>query len=105
MRAITLISTILFSSTFTPKLLAQECSNTRNFIAANNQYFCIRELTPGEVRKINRREGLIHLNQLERVADQDVDRGYDPSVSVSEFSRRLDVRSELQDRQRNLKYD
>lgn len=90
---------------FSPKVMAQECVGTRNFIATNSQYFCIRELSPGEVREINKRQALFQLNQLESIADQDVERGYDPSVSVSEFSRRLDVRSEIQDRQRRLRYE
>ena len=100
-------STIILSAgaVFATKTMAQECIGTRNFILANNQYSCIRELSPAEVHEINKRQALFQLNQLERVADQDVKRGYDPSVSVGEFSRRLDVRSEIQERQLNLIYD
>ena len=83
---------------------AHECMTTRNFIAVGNQYACIRELTSAEVRATNKREGLIHLEHLERVADQDVESGFSPSVSVGEFSRRLDVRSQIWDAQRNLRY-
>ena len=105
--ALTTASTIVLSASaaFAPKTTAQECVGTRNFIATNTQYSCIRELSPGEVREINKRQALFQLNQLEKIADQDIKRGYDPSVSLNEFGRRLDVRSEIQDRQRNLIYD
>ena len=43
-------------------------------------------------------------DRMQRAAEQDVRRGYDPSVSLSEFRRRLDRRSDIWDAQREHRY-
>ena len=47
---------------------------------------------------------LSSLKRAERKADESVQRGFDPSVSVGQFRKRLDKRSDIQKKIIDMKY-
>ena len=48
-------------------------------------------MSPEEVKQSYKYHRGKKLDRMERAAERDVRRGYDPSVSLSEFRRRLDI--------------
>ena len=81
--------------------LAQGCANS---ISSGGQTVCVRTMSPEEVKQSYQYHRGKKLDRMQRAAERDVRRGYDPSVSLSEFRRRLDRRSDIWDAQREHRY-
>ena len=75
-----------------------------NLVSIPGHSICIRKMSNEEVRTANYYRRLNHLKRLEANAEIDVRRGWDPSVSVGEFGRRLDRRSDIQEKIRDMEY-
>lgn len=88
------------------------------FIQVGNKSSCVRRMTPTEIQaaeeahrrtiarqEAERRENNIRiLQQQYKDADRRVKDGYDPNVSMQEFMRRLDSRSEINNQLNQQKY-
>ena len=75
---------------------------SRNYVQSGNERVCIKELKGEELEAYYYVKRLNRLKRALKRADRSVARGYDPDVSVAEFSRRLDKRSDLQDQLREM---
>ena len=94
--AISLTPFVIAESAF-----AQSCANS---ISSGGQTVCVRTMSPEEVKQSYKYHRGKKLDRMERAAERDVRRGYDPSVSLSEFRRRLDRRSDIWDAQLEHRY-
>ena len=77
--------------------LAQRCTN---YISSGGNTMCVRTMSPEEVKQSNKYHRGKKLERMERAAESDVRRGFNSSVSLSEFRKRLDRRSDIWDAQR-----
>ena len=96
-----LIAISLTAFVIAESALAQSCAN---HISVGGKTACVRTMSSEEIRKSYRYHRGKKLERMERAAERDVERGYDPSVSLSEFRRRLNKRSDIQDAQRKHRY-
>jgi hypothetical protein len=109
-----LIVALLLAASPLPALA--DCSG--GFIVVGGKAKCLRKVTAEEAaaayqqrRQIELREQeeakaaqINRLKSLEQDAQRRVIDGYSPNVSIQEFQRRLDQRSDIQDSIRDLKY-
>ncbi len=81
--------------------LAQGCANS---IFSGGQTVCVRTMVQKRSSKAINIIVEKKLDRMQLAAERDVRRGYDPSVSLSEFRRRLDRHSYIWDAQREHRY-
>ena len=88
-----------------------ECLS-RNFIRVSGEQICIREVKGEELEAYYRQRRITAIRLRVKEADKKykqydrlVDRGYDPDVSLREFQRRLNKRSEAFDEKLDAKQD
>ena len=75
-----------------------------NTISVPGQKVCLRKMSNSEVAAFEYYTRLSSLKRAEREADKSVQRGFDPSVSLGEFRKRLDKQSEIQEKIMDMKY-
>ena len=88
-----------------------ECLS-RNFIRVSGEQICIREVKGKELEAYYRQRRFTALRRRVKEADDKykqydrlVERGYDPDVSLGEFRRRLNKRTEAFDEKLDAKQD
>ena len=75
-----------------------------NIISVPGHRICVRKMSKEEISAAIYYRRLNYLQDQEVKADKAVQRGYHPDVSLGEFRRRLDKRSDIQDEIQDMKY-
>ena len=75
-----------------------------NIISVPGHRICVRKMSKAEVSAVLYYRRLNYLKDQEVRANIDVETGYDSSVSLGEFQRRLNTRSRIEDEIREMEY-